>query len=409
VRPERPTHRAVLGILLACWWGSLGAKSVDDQQLGSMVLALMKRALAVPLPEKLPDELRGKVPEHAVREYEQYHRFVPGEGFFVPQLLRQQAPDLYRDLRRFWSLKPSRQIEAVPYLGDHYFREQRPLQQMILRFVSEVSEDAFDVPKRETLVEPVYLQILEHAANREDRLGILEHDIGKLRVSDAGYQRLLDLAQEWGNADPELRVALVRALAHGRNDNKPPRAVGEFLLEAAANDSSVETRRAAISYWQIAYLGRDAVVPTYLRVLDNSLRERDWAIASTVIRVVGIKWKDLGAVPDIIRALDTTDQATRALAVTALENIVGMDMASIPANVQVFSIDYEKEAVDPDALARLERAASRWKAWWSEEGKAILSREGADEFKRRAQSLYKERPVGDRSGVGDDPNVSRRQ
>lgn len=395
----------ILGTLLACSWEGVGAGWVEDEQFGQKVLALMKRALATHLPEKLPDDLRKKVPEHAIREYEQYHRFVPGEGFFEPDLLRTRDPRLYRDLKEFWSLKPSRQIEAVPYLGERYFQEQRPLQQVILRLVTEVSEDAFDVVEREAVVEPVYLQILERSPNRDDRLQILESDIGRLRISETGYRKLLEFAQGWGDADREIRVALVRALAQGRNDNTPPRAVGQFLLDVATKDSCVECRRAAISYWQIAHFGRDAVVPTYLRVLEDASREGDWATATTVIRVVGIKSKDIGAVPNIIRGLDAADPVTRALAVTALENIVGMDMTSIPPDVQVFSIDYEKPVVDPTALDHLQKAASRWKAWWEGEGKMILSRDGAEEFKKRALTLYKQAPASDdhvRRGTGSD-------
>lgn len=397
MRLRRSSWWVILSGLLACSWACVGAKGMEEQQLGPKVLALMKGALATPLPQRVPDELRRELPEHAIQEYEEYHRFVPGEGFFEPDLLRQQDPDLYRQLRDFWSLKPSRRIEAVPELGEHYFREQRPLQQMILRFISEISEDAYDVAEREASVEPVYLQILERGSSREDRLAILKNDIGRLRVSAAGYRKLLQLAQDWGDADRELRVALVRALAQGRNDNKPPEAVGRFLLNVATNDSSAECRRAAISYWQIAHLGRDAVVPTYLRVLDDSLRKGDWATASAVIRVVGIKWKDVGAVPDIIRALDMTSPGIRATAVTALENIVGMDMNSIPADVQVFSVEYEKEVIDREALARLERAASRWKAWWVAEGRTVLGRQGADEFKKRAQAVYETNPRADGS------------
>jgi hypothetical protein len=385
---QRPRVWTFVGALIACLGVALGAKNVDDQRPGQKVLALMIRALATTLPEKLPEQYRKKAAEHAIREYEQDLRLVPGEGFFEPEFLRHQDPGLYRDLRRLWSLKPSRQLEAVPELGEHYFREQRPLQQMILRFVSEVSEDAFDVAEREALVEPVYLQILDRGSSREDRLEILENDIGKLRVTATGYRKLLELANHWRDADPELRVALIRALAQGRNDIKQPADVGHFLLGVAAHDSSVECRRAAISYWQIVYLGRETVVPTYLLVLDDSLQKEDWVTASTVIRVVGIQWKDVAATPDIIRVLGATDPGTRAIAITALENMVDMDMASIPTDVQVFSIDYDKPTIDPDALTRLDRAASRWKAWWDEEGKVVLDREGVDEFKRRARDIY---------------------
>ncbi len=388
------TRRAVtrlMGAGLVLFLGAaIGSAAGDqDQALGEKVLDLMKRSLATELPEELPRSVTRRMPEDAVRDYEEYHRFQPGEAFFFPHALRRQDPKLCRGIKRFWTLKPSRQIQVVPFLGERYVQEERALQRLILEVIGDVTEDAFDVEGRDALVEPVYLKILQGPGPREDRLWILQRRIGTLEISAAGARQLLELAGRWGHADPELRAALVGALADGENFKAPPpEEVGRFVLDVAENDPCQACRRAAIIYSMQRHLGRRAVLPTYLRVLDRAVAEGDASLANAAILVVGIKWEEVTAVPHLIRALDAKDAYTRALVITALENVAMMDMVTIPKDVQIFSIDYDKPRLDAEVMATLERAASRWKTWWSDVGEEALSAVSPDAFRQKARQVY---------------------
>jgi len=361
--------------------------------LGQHVIGLMERALAIQLPEKPPEYLQRKLSDDEFGEYVELYedrRLSPGAGFFMPEALRDTDRKFYKDVRGFWKLKPAKKMTIVPFLGEQYFAANRgrDLQKIILETLREIESDAFDVQGSDKVFEGIYLEIVERSNHREDRLTVLEFGLNEPILSEAGYLRVLRVADSGEIGDEDLRAQLIRVLAVGWRNHPRPAEVGEYLLRVAGGDECRKCRVMAIESSQIEDFGKEKVLPVYLGVLQKALEASDSELQLRVLWAVGIKAKCIEAVDVIMKTLGSKEPRVRAHAIRSLEQIGGLRSDSIPANFQVIPTDYREERIETEPLNRLERATTRWKNWWRVIGEQVWKSEGEEGFKREAASIY---------------------
>ena len=360
---------------------SLGPASSGDpegKRLADAAVELMISALELGVPEHLPAEIRDHEPEHVESDYAE-RRFVgPGEGFFEPALLKPLDARLYRAVRRFWRNQPTDLLAAVPHLGAMCLEAAGDVRVMLFRLVVRISDETFDAPGHDPVMERVFLQILERSQEADELKRSLELLASPgFRVSADGYGKLLAIARRWSGEDCTFRVEMVRALASSSKVKNPPTEVCEYLLEVAVSDGCADCRAAAITTDQIRRLGRERTIPAYLGILDGASCEAP-KLAEAVIKTVSIWGAYRESVPHLIGALGSCDVLVRACAVVGLVHVVGKDGPTVAPEERVFAIDYEHGSVDSAAAVRLSAAVSRWRVWWRLNGAGFVGDRGEE-------------------------------
>jgi len=351
----------------------------QGQKIANRAVSLIKRTLAVDLPKELPEALRAVLPVEAAHDYTDGGYKVPGAGFFEPAFLRIAEPQLSKEVEAFWRIAPSRKTLALPFLAESYTTEGHVVQGILAELIVEIASDSFDVRGAAPVIENTVLSLLENSVSSDHDsrfLSVLEGTT--VTISDAGFARLIRIAEEWSKEGGRPRCQLVRVLAVPSKSRNPPDAVHEYLMHVAEHDRDDECRVAAISLHELQTYDSGILLPVYLGVLRSELCG-DEAVATRVVKAVGVWGRYREAVPELVLALESCHPLVRAMSVIALEKTVGIDRKSVPEDRLVFNTDYDyaDKGIEAEAAQRLERAVSWWKSWWDNEGDAFLASERA--------------------------------
>jgi hypothetical protein len=376
-----------------------GLPRANETRRGDLIaeeaLSLMRRAMQVGMPEKFPEKLERKVPEHVIDEYYGYHRTDPASGFFNPPFIRWRDRKLYRACTKFWKIPPGEMIGAVPYLDKAYFKEEGPLQVAIIRLVRNILEAAYESPEQPVIAGQVYLDLLERSTDRAHRKAVLAALGNTSGYPADAVRRLMTLASERDREDPELRAVEVMVIVECTyRGSVSDESIVEYVFRIAAGDSCDFCRGWAINEMMVKRYGKERVLPIYLRILEEGVDHSSLSV-KTAIREVGMDGKHPEGVPYLIRLLGATNPVLRIDAIDALEATLGRDPKSMDYTNDeeiVWRAKYDYSAAanaafergevrlpayypadfDASVMEALGRMVGRWKQWWQTDGLQYL-------------------------------------
>lgn len=350
---------------------------------------LAERSIAAGLPKEFPREIRAAVEPHVVADYESGAWNFEGRGFLDYRLLKRHAPELYRDLKRFWK-RPQQALRNVILCLNGPFRSEADAatRELTARGVLDIYEesvgDAYDV---ESHLEAV-MRLLEATPDGAGVVPLL------MSVSHVRLE---------GTLRPETRHVLERRLraALDRDGRNCP-LLGGYLGEISqvrrgANDPewadylrTLATRTDCANEYRVHVLGtiprdfsgpfagfRDLVYAWLREALDDD--------RAPIVEQVFSKWASQerereSLLPLMIRGLDSEEPRIQAISVSALVVATGTGWLELPYN-QAWAGSVPRGRPDdrtrrfgaPNSPAEewerfrseMKIAKAHWKMWWS--------------------------------------------
>lgn len=343
--------------------------------LAEVALRLMDRVVEVGLPATLPRWMARRLPpdewgvvEDALRD----NQDNPLYGFFRYEFMKGRDRDLYRDLRRFWSLPDSSFVEAIPGLAAAFEREREPKKHAILDLMSEVvgrnclGLPSVDLPsdrRCRELAEPALVRILAEEKGSSYYDKIVDEDLSHLvPLSSRGIEFLLGEL----DAGPSRRNRreIVRALSATAGLSDHEELVRDVLLPEASDSACAPEQRYAISSSILLRYGADLVLPVYMRALQRCA-DKDFEIRWAVWNVLSTPSLACTTIPKVLNLLADESMTARDFGFSLLEEEVVPRLTELGC-----------EGTQALHGSRSPLLADTWRLWWRHTGKRCLNCDG---------------------------------
>lgn len=303
----------------------------QDRLIAAQMIKLVTKCINTELPDTFPKSIESRFQSHVISDYNSGDWKFRGRGFFDYYLYKEKKPELYKELRDFWSPGPCRIAHAIPALGSYYLEEKDlDVKQLLSNAISEiVNECAGENDKDMSFLYPALVNLLKQDDYDNSCQWLWEAVWNAMNTSQtAPYMELSEVLKRDINKCSRIRSEM---MVHASAGNKRKMEKEMLLLQWQMVESSTCVRESRLGWISVLTGATKQNVEPYktnvLAWLDDSLKSDSSDCSYEYLRFLYVKvGMRENLIPFLVLAIHSRWPRVSYLALDYLPSVTGINI-----------------------------------------------------------------------------------